>query len=652
MENKTTASYWDNLINARINSPEYREWIELGKKIFTRYRNRHNFKNGSTLKQLESGYNLIYRNIKTRIPYLLPYIPTITVDRQNKDQDAVARTASIILERVVNKLVAESDLQSKIDYVKVDTEIYGFGTLWIRYNPIIATTSKITNQDNENEEVEESGEYLTAEKIEFDYVSPMDLIFPDAREWADLNWVARRVNLSEDEFINAFPDVNFTSLNTDDKQNKKIEVFEIWDKVSRKIYFYTKNNFLPNDRVLDVKDYPCNVNFPTPKPLMFDIFTDSLLPISRHAQCWSQYLEIDELTKTISGIIPTIKVKGAYDKSLPDFAKIFNASNENALIGIDNVDKYVEKGGISNAVMWYDTTTPTNVLHSLLNIRQQLVEDVAATIGINQILEGKTETTEAYGTNRLKGAFGTVRIQEDQGRVVSFISDLLMLACKFITGCFEPENILKLSTIEFSDENPNLFIPAIELLKDDNLNSIRLEIGVEETRSYVDEAYKAQILDMWGNVFNSLATGASICENYPSMAPVLKIAIMAGVRAQRVGRTVEASLEAALDKLVEMAKIESETPPENPQPPIDPIKQMEVTLKAKQQEGERERNKALIEIEKEKNEMEKTKHLMNNAIEEAKLALKRREQDIEENLKLSALQNGVALAGGGTNIGT
>ena len=42
-------------------------------------------------------------------------------------------------------------------------------------------------------------------------------------------------------------------------------------------------------------------------------------------------------------------------------------------------------------------------------------------------------------------------------------------------------------------------------------------------------------------------------------------------------------------------------------------------------------------------------NMMKNAIEEAKLALKRREQDIEENLKLNALQTGVAL--NNTNIG-
>ena len=647
--NKTSLSFWHSRIMSAISSKEWRNFLDMGRKISDRYRGKtkNNF-NGNNYH----GYNLLFRNVKTRLPYLLPYIPKVMVDRANKDSDPVGRCASIILERLINKIAGEGELIHKLNMVKLDAELFGMATLWIKYSPEF-TTDHLQSDNSVEDNYEIFEPQLKSEKIEFDYVSPTDIAFTPAKNWEEVEWVARRVHLDKDDFKKSFPNATpplSSQSSLFDSAQDKIDVWEIWDKPTKKIYFASTQPTETDDKVLEIKDYPVDVPFPCPKPLMFDTFTDSVIPLSRHAQVWGQYLEIDELTKTISGIIPTIKVRGAYDKSLGDFAKLFSENNTNALIGIDNADKYVEKGGLNGAIFFYDTTVAVNVLNNLISVREQLIEDVRSSLGIMSIIEGQTNANEAYGTNRLKGAFGTARMQDDQSRVVYFVEELLQLSSVFITGCFEGENMIKISGIEYSDEDPNLFAPAIQLIKNYALSDIRLEIAVEETRSYVDENYKAEMFELWTTVFNNLNTAMSVCNFDPSLIHVAKTAIMAQLHTARIGRTYEAGIEAALNKVVAAVTERANTPEPQPEPPqIDPTKQMEATM---QQQTELQKENIRHDIAIKKMEQTSQMNMMKNVIEEAKLALKRREQDIEENLKLNALQSGVALTGGGTNIGT
>ncbi|MDE6224301.1 MAG: hypothetical protein K2M23_02380, partial [Alphaproteobacteria bacterium] len=461
--NKSSASFWQQRIESVKKNSFYTSWKAVSKAIVERYRSKKSTNNKVDNPSLEKqvGYNLLFRNVKIRMPYLIPYIPNILVERTNKDNDPVARVASTILERAVNKLVSETHLKEKMDLVKLDAELQGFGNLWLRYCPEfknvpVMQREEITDEDGniisieEKEAVDENGnvieeEKLVSERIEFDYVAPCDFLFNTAKNWNEVEWVARRVYLTKKEFKDQFTDIDITLYDfneeKDDKDDKteekdkssscKCEVWEIWDKSDRKIYFYApfKKGIDNVDDLIAEKDYPFDdIDFPCVKPLMYDEFTDNLIPRPRHAQCWPQYEEVDNITKRISKIIPTIKVAGAVDGSLEGFKKMLSVANEESLVEITNADKYVEKGGIQNAVMWYDVNVPVNVLKTLIEIRKELTEDIQKTIGVYSIIEGQTNSNEAFGTNRLKGAYGTARIQDDQSKIVYYLEDLLILA--------------------------------------------------------------------------------------------------------------------------------------------------------------------------------------------------------------------------------
>lgn len=555
MVEKNTASYWINQFRKVENSPTYRKWKSEALKLFKMYRNQREEANDPAKKR-KARYNLLYRNIKVKMPYLVPTIPNVTVERQNKDYDPVARCSSIMLERSCNKFIEQDGLKQILDKAKLDSELAGIGQVWLNY-------------DIDFEETE-FGPVLKDERIDFDYISCFDYLHNIASKKEEITWVAKRIRLSKDEFRKKFPNVDtdstpFTSnednakydtdvwseagVDSRDKNSDMISVWEVWDKSDRKIYIFAP--VMQSEGLLVEKDYPFDIDFPcVPEGLMFDEFNDTLIPTPRHTQVYDQYVKINELTDEIFKVVDNIRVRGGYDEGCEGIEEILSSNNDNSLFPVKNASKYIEKGGLGAAIAWYDPTPAINVLEKLNVERDLLIKDVQDLLGVYDVLEGQTNPQEAFGTNKLKGTFGTQRLQEDQSKVIFFTEDLLRIACQMICQIFDPQSILKLSTIEYSTEDPNLFLPAIQLLKDKRLADTRLEISSEDVKAYTDESYKAQIIELWKVVNEMLLQAANMIQQIPEMAGICKVSIMEVVRGFRVGRTVENKLEQAIDAAI------------------------------------------------------------------------------------------------------
>ena len=554
--NKSSISYWQSEFRKVKSSPAYQKWLKQASKLSKMYRNQQAEADSSDFNNIRKAkYNLLYRNIKVKMPYLVPFIPTATVTRQNQDSDPVARCSSEILERSCNKFIEEESLKKQLDKVKLDSELCGIGQLWVNYSLDVEDT--------------EFGPILKSENVEFEYISCFDYLHNVASKREEITWVAKRIRLSKSDFKKRFPDVDasqipFTS-NTDlqypaevwgafgvdsrDRGADTISVWEIWDKESKKVYCFAP--IMQTGDLLEEKDYPYDIDFPcVPEGLMFDEYNDNLIPTPRHAQCLDQYEKIDKLTTEIFDALDLVGIYGAYDESCEGFDKIFSPDNKNGMVAIKDAIKYIEKGGLAGALTWYDPTNAINVINSLNAERDLLIKDVQGILGVYDVLEGETNPQEAFGTNKLKGSFGTQRLQEDQSKVIFFTQEVLKIACSIISQMFEPESLVKISTIDFSSENPQLILPAIQLLKDNGLRDTRLEISSEEVKAYTDESYKAQIVELWKVVFEMLTQSAQMIQSIPEMAIICKTALMSTVRGYRVGRTIENLLEQAIDTAI------------------------------------------------------------------------------------------------------
>lgn len=657
--------YWQKQLETAFKNPIYKKWIKTSKNIARRYRNQA-FLSDNTRKKADldgdcKGYNLLYRNVSVRLPFILPYIPKVQVDRTNRDDDQVARVASMILERTTQKLTECPQFKRALSYAKLDAELSNFGIIWVAYKPYYT-----------------EGGFLK-EDVTFDYVSHEDFIWQKSKHWDDCGWVARRLRMTEQDVKKQFPGLRLPEVLTDDeldeiqdtglidekdREDKTISVYEIWDKWDRKVYIFHPTY----KKILATYDYPYDIEFPCAKPLSYDEFTDSTVPVSRHAQYLAQYEAVDSINKKITKIKDALRVAGAYDASVADIGKIFDGDNDNSLIGLKNTEKL--NGKPLESVIWMlpqDNIATT--LERLKMVRDEYIQDIQKGLGIYDVLEGDTKAQEAYGTNRLKGSFGTMRLQDDQKDAIYFVQDTIRIACDIICQTFEPLSLLAYSTIEYADQNPQLVMAALELLQTDRLKNTRLTISLEDVRSYYDSDYKANISALWTNVFQQLQATSAMVQQIPEMAIVAKPAIMSMIRGYKVGAFVEQQMEEAIDKAIASYQ-QRMAQPQQPTPDMLKAQNDQAKLQLDAQKLQLEAQKTGVELkttdlkertalqlENKRADAEIAKIVSDTEINKAKLSIMkqdadRKERELDAEIKLamySALHPGTSVD---TNLGS
>jgi hypothetical protein len=630
--------YWQKQLETAYANPIYKKWIKTSKNIARRYRNQA-FLSDNTRKKAEldgdcKGYNLLYRNVSVRLPFILPFIPKVQIDRTNRDDDQVARVASMILERTTAKLTECPQFKRALSYAKLDAELSNFGIIWVSYKPYYT-----------------DGGFLK-EDITFDYVSHEDFIWQKSKHWDDCGWVARRLRMTEEDVKKQFPNIRLPEVLTDDemdemeknglidekdREDKTVSVYEIWDKWDKKVYIFHPTY----KKILATYDYPYDIEFPCARPLSYDEFTDSTVPVSRHAQYLAQYEAVDTINKRITKIKDALRVAGGYDASIPDFGKIFDADNDNSLIGLKNTEKL--NGKPLESVVWMlPQDNIATALERLKTVRDEYISDIQKGLGIYDVLEGETQKQDAYGTNRLKGSFGTMRLQDDQKDAIYFVQDTIRIACDIICQTFEPLSLLAYSTIEYAEQNPDLIIKALDLLQTDRLKNTRLTISLEDVRSYYDSDYKANISELWTNVFNQLTAVSGMVQQIPEMAIIAKPAIMSMIRGYKVGAFVEQQMEEAIDKAIE-AYQQRMAQPQQPTPDMikaqNEAKKIELDSQKLQLEAQKTgaelqntsmKDRTALELENKRADAEIAKIVSDTEINKAKVSIMKQDADRKE----------------------
>lgn len=626
--------YWAKQLEVAYANPIYKRWRKTARDITRRYRNQA-FSNSDNKKaRLDDeckGYNLLYRNVSVRLPFILPFIPKVQVDRTNRDNDQVARVASMILERTTAKLTESAQFKRALSYAKLDAELTNFGVIWVSYAPYYTS------------------EGFLKEDITFDYVSSDDFIWQKSKKWDDCGWVARRLRMTEEDVRKQFKNIRLPESVSDteldelekqglidekDRDDKTISVYEIWDKWDRKVYIFHPSY----KKILATYDYPYDIDFPCAKPLSYDEFTDSTIPFSRHAQYLEQYKAVDEINRKITRIKNSLRVAGGYDASVADFGKMFDTDNENSLIGLKNVEKLQGKG-IESCIWMLPQDNIAKSLETLKIVRDAYIDDIQDGLGISKILEGETQAQEAYGTNRLKGSFSTMRLQDDQKDAIYFVQDTIRIACDIICQTFEPLSLLAYSTIEYSNQSMQLVMQAIELLKTEMLKNVRLSISLEDVRSYYDADYKANISQLWTNVFTQLQAVSAMVQEVPEMAIIAKPAIMSMIRGYKVGAFIEQQMEEAIDNAIaayqnRMAQPQQPSPDmikaqnEQQKLQLDAQKlQLEAQKTGAELQNTRDKDATSLALENKRAEAEIAKIVSDRQINEERIDLMHRQED-------------------------
>jgi hypothetical protein len=536
----------------------------------------------------ESKVNLFWSTMQVLLSMLYARPPRADVARSFQDyDDDVARVSGTILQRLLNRAFNDnvSAWDSAVRQGIEDWLVVGSGQIWLRYEVTTEPYEIPAVFDEFGQEISPAAEAerIINEDAPCDYIYWEDFFYSPARTWHEVRWVARRVFMTKDQLKARFGDdiANVVPLGNYSKKDQvndqspkndpwnKAEVFEIWCKENRKVYWYAKSC----DVILDVKDDPLGLDafFPCPKPLAANVTSSNFMPRADYIFAQDQFNELDEINTRITWLTRAAKVVGVYDKSAEGIQRVFNQGSENQLIPVDNWAMFAEKGGIKGQVDWIPIDQVVNAIGHLRQYRQDKVQQIYEVLGISDIMRGNSKASETAAAQQIKAQFGSTRIQLKQFYIADWITQALRIKAEIICKHFQPETIIKRSNIERTPDAP-LALQAVQLLKDEEMNEYRINIEADSMAALDWAAERDAAVQFMQGLGAFISQVAPMAQQVPAAAPVLMSLLQWSVSKFRVSSQIESVIDQAIGALKQQGM-----QPQQQQP--NPMQEAEVAEK-------------------------------------------------------------------------
>lgn len=403
-------------------------------------------------RRRETLYNILYANTETMSPALYNTTPRPDVRRRFKDEDDVARAGGLVLQRVLEFLL-DNNLQDSphfdtiIEQALLEALVVGRGVVRFRY--------------------EFSGEQrIESEGISAEIVAWQRFRHAYAKQWKDVSWVAFQHFMTREQLRENFGDIanrlplNVSSAEADHNEDEESwqggendegqkylgQVWEIWDKNSRKVYFISPD--LP-EQMLRVADDPLHLSgfFPIATPLMFFPKISSLEPVPLFAAYEGQAKELNRITLRIARIIEALKVRGFYDSTVGGLDRVLEA-DDNELIAAENVVAMQQGQTLDRSIWLMPLNELVLVLQQLYTQRDQIKQIIYEITGISDIIRGSSSAYETATAQNYKNQWGSLRLRRLQKQVSMFVRECLRVMGEIATR-MQPETLIKMTGLPF-----------------------------------------------------------------------------------------------------------------------------------------------------------------------------------------------------------
>ncbi len=536
--------------------------------------------------------NIFHSNINTLKSLMFGKLPEVEFSRTNLDfNDDAARVAGMMLERMLQADIGTpTDLYSQALRMNLEDRLLpGLGVSRVRYEfdkeeqPVAPVIDQQTGQEIQPARTEE---IITNERAPIDYVFWRDFAWSPARNWSEVRWVAFKTLMTTEQLVERFGEALgddipldaalHSSENSDSHERgspsqdawKRAEIWEIWSKTDKKIFWFCKNH----PTILDVKDDLLKLTgfFPCPEPMVANITTTAFMPIPDYKIGQDLYLEIDKLESRISLITEAVKVVGVYDQAAEGVKRLMSEGVENDLIPVDNWGMFAEKGGLAGTIDWLPIEEIASVLSKLVERRNDAKAMLYEINGISDIMRGAQAAGGAVSATEraLEARFASVRIQALQDEFAKYATDLIRLRAEVVSIHFQPQSIVEQSNIMVTAD-AQLAEPAVKLIKDRKSMIWRIEVKPESV-AMVDYA---QLKDERSAYITALATflqsAAPLVQQAPEAAPILLEMLKWGL----AGFKGSAQVEGVLDQAIALMQQSSEGGDENKEPSPEQMKQ-------------------------------------------------------------------------------
>lgn len=630
------AKFWLGEIEASGKREEH--WRKRGNKVISRYRDDRDLDQRSDRRT-----NILWSNVEILKATLFQGIGNPDVRRRfpkrGKDEK-VTRQASLVLER---SLTFSGDVFNEHAQVEAAVEDYllpGRGQCWVVYDADVKEETPETGEDDERSEP--AAVDIEEQSVRFEHVYWEDYRTSAGRKEVDVWWKARRHRYNRDELKLYFSehaervplmaesvDAPKTAKNDGDDTFKRAEVWEIWDK-TKKQRVYVAEGY---EWVLRADDDPYKLRdfFPCPEPIYSVKTTSSLVPIPEYTLYQDQADELDAITTRLYRLVDALRRRGVYDATAEGADNPLSQlayAGDNEFIPYKGFAALMEKGGLKNVFQSEDLAPIIAVVQGLYQQRALMIQTIYDVTGISDIIRGSSSTKNETATEaRIKGQFGSLRIQRRQGQVQRFIRDLYRLKGEIIAEHFTREKLQDITGLDMpldaEKQNAQMQLAALQqqvqqfqvaqqqaqqtgqpvppqmqppqvpqetvaewqnilkqpsweeisaILRSDQRRGYKVDIETDSMSAHDEQEEKSARIEFLTAMQGFMERIVPATVQIPESAPLAKELSSFAVRAFKVGRSLEEAFDDFFEKLEKKAEQAMQAPP---QQNVDPRIQAE-----------------------------------------------------------------------------
>lgn len=430
----------------------------LGEIAAAKRRERDFRKDGREIIEIYSGeasektpFNILYSNTETLLPALFSQVPRPVVQRRFKDEDPLGKAAAMAAQRMLEYLCDTNvegyeTFEAAMTAATLDGLLPGRGVTAVSFDAEVEGDAVLWQQ-------------VCTESTRWDGVH-----FGYAKKWSSVPWVAYEKYMDAKEAERMFgAEIAAKITYSDDEaqdseegeENKGVGVggrdedeatsgrktalvYQIWDRAGGKTIRYVSAHYL--DGYLKEAEDPYKLTgfFNCPRPLQFLEKSSDLVPTALYKLYENQAAELNDLTTRIQKIVRALKVRGAYDGALGELVGDILKGDDNELVATDDGATLATQGGLEKAIWLMPLDRLIMVLRELIASREACKRVIYEITGVSDIVRGQSVASETLGAQKIKEAWGTMRLKRLQKAVQRYARDTMRLMLELAAAKLPP----------------------------------------------------------------------------------------------------------------------------------------------------------------------------------------------------------------------
>lgn len=531
-------------------------------------------------------FNILWSNVETLKPVVYSNTAQPDVRRRWKSANPVGKQVAMVLERALKYNCEQYNFDETIENIRDEMLISGRGVARVEYEMEEAEVDQQTvviGEDGFPRIETQKVPMVAKQELTVKYVNYEDFRMSPAKCWEDVRWIAFRHLPTRDELVANFGDkgqkvpLGYSLLESKDNKAlqledggddvfKRAEVWEIWDKETR------KRTWLATDypELLKEEEDPYDLyNFwPMPKPLYAFQAPGTMVPRAEYEMYRKQVETLNSLSKKIDELTRELKLAGIYNAVNKEAKKLLSAKS-GQFIGITTPDI---GASIKDMIAFWPVQEVAAVLVNLINMREDQLKLIYQITGLSDIVRGSTAASETATAQQIKGNFANMRMQPRQKPIQTFIRDIFRIKCEIIAEKYTLEILQQITQLEVTPE-------MIEMMRSDKLRDYNIDVETDSTVQPDADSEQKRRSEFLVSVQQFLNGIAPMVQGGILDKEVAKQMLMFGARGFKVGR----ELEDALESIGDVQEGQQQEP--QPDPAMEQMKaEMQMQMQKMQQE--------------------------------------------------------------------